>query len=71
MKVPRVRIAWLMAVIALNFGVMRQWSLVSKLISITKKLGKEGAKLQLRSLHPDLREVFRLCRLDQVFETEE
>jgi anti-anti-sigma factor len=43
---------------------------LSKLISIRKKLGKEGAKLRLRSLHPDLREVFRLCRLDQVFETD-
>jgi anti-anti-sigma factor len=44
---------------------------LSKLISLRKKLGKEGAKLRLQSLHPDLREVFRLCRLDQVFETEE
>ena len=43
---------------------------LGKLINLKKKLGGEKAKLRLRSLHPDLQEVFRICRLDHVFDTE-
>lgn len=44
---------------------------LGKLINLKKRVLQEGGKLQLRNLHPDLKEVFRICRLDQVFNLEE
>jgi anti-anti-sigma factor len=40
---------------------------LSKLINLKKKLGHEGS-LKLRHVHPDLLEVFRITRLDQILE---
>ena len=44
---------------------------LGKLINLKKKVLQERGKLPLRNLHPDLKEVFRICRLDQVFDIEE
>lgn len=44
---------------------------LGKLINLKKRVLQEGGKLRLRNLHPDLKEVFRICRLDQVFDIEE
>jgi anti-anti-sigma factor len=41
---------------------------LGKLIDLKKKVGLSGGKLRLQNLHPDLREVFRMTRLDQVFD---
>jgi anti-sigma B factor antagonist len=40
------------------------------LINLKKKVETVRGKVRLRSIHPDLREFFRICRLDQVFEIE-
>ena len=39
-----------------------------KLINLKKKVGAVKGKLKLCCIHPDLLEVFRITRLDQVFE---
>jgi anti-sigma B factor antagonist len=41
---------------------------LAKLISLKKKVVGVSGKLTLENLHPDLLEVFRLTRLDQVFD---
>jgi anti-anti-sigma factor len=43
-------------------------SALGRFISLTKKVAAVRGKLRMRGIHPDLREVFRVCRLDQVFE---
>jgi anti-anti-sigma factor len=43
---------------------------LGKLINLKKKLGAARGRLQFRGLSTDLREVFRITRLDQVFEVE-
>ena len=41
---------------------------LGKLINLKKKVGAVKGKLKLCCIHPDLLEVFRITRLDQVFE---
>lgn len=45
-------------------------AVLGRLINVKKKLGASGVKLRLRGVHPDLREIFRLTRLDEVLEIE-
>ncbi len=40
------------------------------LINLKKRLGAGGVRLVLRHVHPDLAEIFRITRLDQVFQLE-
>ena len=56
----------------LNFGNVQYLSsaALGKLINLKKKVGgkKPPGKLKLCCIHPDLLEVFRITRLDQVFD---
>ncbi len=54
----------------LNFGNVQYLSsaALGKLINLKKKVGSVKGKLKLCCIHPDLLEVFRITRLDQVFE---
>lgn len=56
--------------ILLNFGNVQFLSsaALGKLINLKKKVGAVRGKLKLCCIHPDLFEVFRITRLDQVFE---
>jgi anti-anti-sigma factor len=45
-------------------------SVLVKLISLKKRLGMGGGQLSLQHVHPDLIEVFRVTRLDRVFDLE-
>ena len=56
--------------ILLNFGNVQYLSsaALGKLINLKKKVGVVKGKLKLCCIHPDLLEVFRITRLDQVFE---
>ncbi len=56
--------------ILLNFGNVEYLSsaALGKLINLKKKVGAVKGKLKLCCIHPDLLEVFRITRLDQVFE---
>ncbi|WP_406693442.1 STAS domain-containing protein [Singulisphaera sp. Ch08] len=52
----------------LNFGNVQYLSsaALGKLINLKKKVGAVKGKLKLCCIHPDLLEVFRITRLDQV-----
>jgi len=54
----------------LNFGNVQYLSsaALGKLINLKKKVTAVKGKLKLCCIHPDLLEVFRITRLDQVFE---
>ena len=54
----------------LNFGNVMYLSsaALGKLINLKKKVGAAKGKLKLCCIHPDLLEVFRITKLDQVFE---
>jgi len=54
----------------LNFGNVQYLSsaALGKLINLKKKVGAVKGKLKLCCIHPDLLEVFKITRLDQVFE---
>lgn len=54
----------------LNFGNVQYMSsaALGKLINLKKKVGAAGGKLKLCSIHPELKVVFKITRLDQVFE---
>ena len=54
----------------LNFGNVQYLSsaALGKLINLKKKVGAVKGKLKLCCIHPDLKEVFKITRLDQVFE---
>ena len=56
--------------ILLNFGNVQYLSsaALGKLINLKKKVAAVKGKLKLCCIHPDLLEVFRITRLDQVFE---
>ncbi len=56
--------------ILLNFGNVQYLSsaALGKLINLKKKVGAVKGKLKLCCIHSDLLEVFRITRLDQVFE---
>jgi anti-sigma B factor antagonist len=43
---------------------------LGKLINLKKQLGGAGRRLTLRHVHPDLVELFRITRLDRVFDLE-
>ena len=43
---------------------------LAKLIDLKKRLGVGGGRLGLQHVHPDLVEVFRITRLDRVFDLE-
>ena len=45
-------------------------AVLARLINLKKKVAASGGRVGLRNIHPDLREVFRLSRLDQVFDIE-
>jgi anti-anti-sigma factor len=45
-------------------------SALSKLIKLKKRLGASAGRLGLRNVHPDLVEVFRITRLESVFDLE-
>jgi anti-sigma B factor antagonist len=45
-------------------------SVLAKLINLKKRLGRGGGRLGLQHVHPDLVEVFRVTRLDRVFDLE-
>jgi anti-anti-sigma factor len=46
-------------------------TLLGVLIKVKKKVGGVQGRLRLRNIHPDLREVFRITRLEQAFDIEE
>ncbi len=54
----------------LNFGNVQYLSsaALGKLINLKKKVGAAKGQLKLCCIHPDLKEVFKITRLDQVFE---
>ena len=54
----------------LNFSNVQYLSsaALGKLINLKKKVGAVKGQLKLCCIHPDLLEVFRITRLDQVFE---
>jgi anti-anti-sigma factor len=41
---------------------------LARLITLKKQVDATGGRLKIRNLLPDLREVFRITRLDEVFE---
>lgn len=43
---------------------------MGELLNLKKKVEAVRGRLRLRSVQPDLRDIFRICRLDQVFEIE-
>jgi anti-anti-sigma factor len=43
---------------------------LARLITLKKQLDAAGGDLKLRHLHPELREIFRITRLDEVFRIE-
>lgn len=43
---------------------------LGSLINLKKRLGAGGVRLVLRHVHPDLADVFRITRFDQVFQLE-
>jgi anti-sigma B factor antagonist len=45
-------------------------SVLAKLIDLKKRLGVAGGRVGLQHVHPDLIEVFRITRLDRVFDVE-
>ena len=59
--------------IVFDFGPVQylDFAALAELIRFKKKAHGRGVKLTLRSLHPDLLEVFRITRLDQVFSIED
>jgi anti-sigma B factor antagonist len=54
----------------LNFGNVQYLSsaALGKLINLKKKVSAVKGQLKLCCIHPDLKEVFNITRLDQVFE---
>lgn len=54
----------------LNFGNVQYLSsaALGKLINMKKKVGGAGGKMKLCCIHPELKVVFKITRLDQVFE---
>jgi anti-sigma B factor antagonist len=56
--------------ILLNFANVQYLSsaALGKLINLKKKVGAVGGKLKLCCIHPELKVVFKITRLDQVFE---
>jgi anti-sigma B factor antagonist len=41
-------------------------AILGKLINLRKKLNAAGGRLNIQHVHPDLVEVFRMTRLDQM-----
>lgn len=54
----------------LNFANVRYLSsaALGKLINLKRKLGAVKGTMKLSCIHPDLLEVFKITRLDQVFQ---
>ncbi len=54
----------------LNFGNVQYLSsaALGKLINLKKKVSKADGQVKLCSIHPDLLEVFKITRLDTVFD---
>jgi anti-anti-sigma factor len=44
--------------------------MLGQLINLKKRLGRGGGRLGLQHVHPDLLQVFRITRLDRVFDLE-
>jgi anti-sigma B factor antagonist len=57
--------------ILINFGGLQQVSsaALGKLVKLGGQAESVRGKLKLCGLHPDLRQVLRITRLDQIFET--
>ena len=55
--------------VVLDFGHVQYlpYEALGALVNLKKRLAFRG-RLVFRNVHPDLREVFRMTRLDQVFE---
>jgi len=43
-------------------------AVLGRLIKLKKRVAGVGEKLEIENLHPDILEVFRITRLDQVFD---
>ncbi len=58
------------ATIVLDFSEVQYLSstALGKLIDLQKRLSKGLTRIRLENLHPDLREVFRITRIDQFFD---
>jgi anti-sigma B factor antagonist len=54
----------------LNFGNVQYLSsaALGKLINLKKRVGAAGGKVKLCCIHPELKVVFKITRLDNVFE---
>ena len=59
-------------IVGVRTQIRLEWAILSaalgKLINLKKKVSAVKGKLKLCCIHPDLLEVFRITRLDQVFE---
>jgi anti-anti-sigma regulatory factor len=58
--------------LVIDFGDVPSLSspILGKLVNLKKKMGAARGRLIFRNLHPDLRAVFRIVRLDRVFDIE-
>jgi anti-anti-sigma factor len=58
--------------LVIDFSDVRYFAspVLGKLINLKKRLGAGGGRLCFRHVHPDLMEVFRITRLDLVFDLE-
>ena len=56
-----------------DFGRVRQVSsdTLAELVALRRHMQPSGGDLAIRGLHPDLRDVFRVLRLDQVIPIED
>jgi anti-sigma B factor antagonist len=45
-------------------------TVLARLISLKNKISAVRGRMRLRGIHSNLREIFRICRLDQVFDIE-
>jgi anti-anti-sigma factor len=58
--------------LVIDFGDVHDMSsaILGKLINLKKQVAAVRGQVRLRSVHPDVLEVFRITHLDQVFEIE-
>jgi anti-sigma B factor antagonist len=56
--------------LVLNFGAVKFLSsaALGRLISIRKQAAQHGAQLKLTNLSPEVHEIFKITRLDEIFE---
>ncbi len=58
--------------VILNFGNVKfmSSSMLGKLIQVNKKCGEFKVKMKLCSIDPDIRQVFKITKLDKLFDIE-